>query len=107
MSKWLEAAKRAEPTEVTPVLSVVSVLSEGGGADHAPHTAASPTRKSDPKPSAEIFWHGTSVSENPKTWTGRIVSLDDWRRLSEWERHGPHGRHWNGITKQWEQPERN
>jgi len=47
-----------------------------------------------------------SVSGQPKTWTGRIVSLDDWRHLTAWEKHGPNGRHWNGITKQWEKPER-
>jgi hypothetical protein len=105
MSKWLEAAKRAEPIEPKPVLSVMSVLSEGGGANPAPRTAAPPVRKPDPKPSAETFRHGVSVSGNPKTWTGRIVSLDDWGRLSEWEKHGPNGRHWNGKTKQWEQPE--
>jgi len=104
MSKWLEAAKRTEPTEAKPVLSVVSVLSEGGGADPAPRTAAPPVLKSAPKPSAETFRHGVSVSGKPKTWTGRVVSLDDWRRLTEWEKNGPNGRHWNGITKQWEQP---
>jgi hypothetical protein len=100
MSKWLEAAKRAEPTEPTPVLSVVSVLSEGGGADPAPRTAAPPARKSDPKPSAETFRHGVSVAGNPLTWTGRVVSLAAWRNLTEWERHGPNGQHWNGIIKQ-------
>lgn len=40
----------------------------------------------------------------PSTWTGRVVSLAAWRDMTEWERHGPNGRHWNGITKQWEQP---
>ena len=104
MSKWLEAAKQAEPTEPKPVLSVVSVLSEGGGADPAPQTAALTAPMSDPTLSAETFRHGVSVSGNPKIWTGRIVSLDDWRRLSEWEKHGPNGRHWSGITKQWEPP---
>ena len=58
-------------------------------------------------PSApRTFRHGVSVSGQPKTWTGRIVSLDDWRHLTAWEKHGPNGRHWNGITKQWEKPER-
>lgn len=38
----------------------------------------------------------------PRTWTGRVVSLAAWRDMTEWERHGPNGRHWNGITKQWE-----
>jgi hypothetical protein len=84
MSKRLEAAKRASgavdlrgaPIEPKPVLSVVSVLSEGGG-----------------------------LTPPPKTWTGRIVSLDDWRRLTEAEQHGSNGRLWNGMIRQWEQPE--
>ena len=46
--------------------------------------------------------HGFAVNGHPKTWTGNIVSLDAWRQLSEWDRHGPDGRHWNGITKSWE-----
>jgi hypothetical protein len=107
MSKWLDAAKRAEPIERKPVLSVVSVLSEGGGADPAPRTTAPPARTADPKPSAEAFRHGVSVSGKPKTWTGRIVSLDAWRNLTEWEKHGPNGRHWNGRTRQWETPKGN
>lgn len=53
----------------------------------------------------ETFPHGHSIAGHPLTWTGRIVSLDEWRRLSEWEKHGPRGRVWNGITKQWEQNE--
>jgi hypothetical protein len=43
------------------------------------------------------------MADAPRTWTGRIVSLDEWRRLTEWEKHGPNGRQWCGITKQWEQ----
>ncbi len=46
--------------------------------------------------------HGFALNGHPKTWTGNIVSLDAWRQLSEWDRHGPDGRHWNGITKSWE-----
>jgi hypothetical protein len=51
------------------------------------------------------FPHANSALSGPVTWTGRVVSLDEWRGLSQWEKHGPDGRHWNGITKQWEQPE--
>lgn len=38
----------------------------------------------------------------PKTWTGRIVSLAEWRNLTDWERHGPRGRVWNALTRKWE-----
>lgn len=44
----------------------------------------------------------TDVGGRPVTWTGKIVSLDDWRNLTEWEKHGPDGRVWNGKTQQWE-----
>ena len=40
-----------------------------------------------------------------RTWTGRVVSLDAWRKLSAWDRHGPNGRHWDGRTGSWEWPE--
>jgi hypothetical protein len=49
--------------------------------------------------------HGTSLDGRPRTWTGRVVSLAVWRMLTEWERHGPKGQHWNGLTRQWETPE--
>ncbi len=45
------------------------------------------------------------VGGRPVTWTGKIVNLDEWRRLTDWERHGPNGRMWNGKTQQWEQAE--
>lgn len=49
--------------------------------------------------------HGFAINGYPKTWTGNIVSLDAWRQLSEWDKHGPNGRMWNGITKRWERQE--
>lgn len=52
----------------------------------------------------ETFLHSRSVAGHPLTWTGRVVSLDAWRQLSEWERHGPNGRHWCGITRNWIEP---
>jgi hypothetical protein len=130
MSKWLEAAKRAsgavdsqaEPMEPKPVLSVVSVLSEGGRADPSPldmprraaevavvATPRQPKIEHAPGSGAEpdAFPYGTActLGDAPRTWTGRIVSLDEWRRLTEWEKHGQNGRHWNGITQTWEEPE--
>jgi hypothetical protein len=50
---------------------------------------------------AEQHLHSTTFDGRPLTWTGRVVSLAAWRDLTEWERHGPNGRHWCGITKQW------
>ena len=42
-----------------------------------------------------------SIGDRPITWTGKVVSLEEWRRLSEWERQGPNGRVWNGLARQW------
>jgi hypothetical protein len=58
---------------------------------------------SDPaRQSLDLFPYGHAVNGNPRTWTGSIVALDEWRRLSEWGRHGSTGKIWNGLTRQWE-----
>jgi hypothetical protein len=123
MTRWLHAAQRAtahrtkptEPTKPTAkaieagadttgkgVLSVSSVLSEGGKPAPAP-----PARAEWLGPDRDGFPHGTACDLGlfPRTWTGRVVSLAVWRNLTEWERHGPRGQHWNAATGQWEQPE--
>lgn len=46
--------------------------------------------------------HGLSPGGRPLTWTGKVVSLDEWRSLNEWERHGPDGKRWNALTQAWE-----
>ena len=105
MTRWLQAAKQAtdagteltKPTEpqARPVLSVKSVLSEGGTLDPAPPARAD-------EPDADPFRHGQAVGGRPVTWTGAIVSMAAWRDLTAWERDGPNGRMWNGFTKQWD-----
>ncbi len=60
--------------------------------------------ENEPRPPAGDMRHGHAINGHPKTWTGKIVSLDAWRQLSHWERHGPDGRHWSGITKCWNAP---
>ena len=88
--------------------------------DNAPHVAVvarvatPPAQKPETKRPArdeprnrENYPHGLSCGGRPLTWTGRVVSLAAWRQLSEWERHGPRGRMWNGLTQQWEEPEGN
>ena len=63
--------------------------------------AASRLQRVEQNSSPEAFPHGTAFNRGdaPLTWTGRIVSLADWRSMTDWEKHGPNGRHWNGITK--------
>jgi hypothetical protein len=76
--------------------SNVSPMKEAKGPRHLPQP---------PKPlPREAFHHGTAcgLGDMPRTWAGRVVSLADWRNLTDWERHGPRGRHWNGLTRQWE-----
>lgn len=53
---------------------------------------------------ADQFRHGRSATGNPVTWTGRIVSLDEWKRLSAWERHGQDGRLFCGACREWVMP---
>lgn len=53
-------------------------------------------------PSAsEINPQAKTAGGRVTTWTGRVVSLDEWRRLTAWERRGPNGRLWCGITSTW------
>ena len=45
--------------------------------------------------------HGFTANGDPKTWTGRIVAIDAWQGLTEWDRHGPNGRLYCGVCRQW------
>lgn len=45
-----------------------------------------------------------SITGRPLTWTGRVVSPDEWRKLSAWERHGPDGRLFCGACREWVMP---
>ena len=82
----------ADPAQRALVAVVASVAAPPA---QKPKTATGPT---------DIHTHGVTCGGRPKTWMGRVVSLAAWRDLTEWERGGPQGRHWNGITKQWEPP---
>lgn len=42
-----------------------------------------------------------SVGGRPMTWTGKVVSLAEWREMSGWEKHGPQGRVWDPIAQEW------
>jgi hypothetical protein len=49
----------------------------------------------------EIKPHEETAGGRVTTWTGCVVSLDEWRRLTAWERHGPDGRFWCCDTFTW------
>lgn len=90
-------------------------------APHPPHDAASgqvlPARAKRPAntaphspiPSArgpETFPNGfCHLTGRPRTWSGKVVSLDDWRRLTDWERAGPAGRLFCGTCRAWVAPD--
>jgi hypothetical protein len=78
-----------------PAPRVAVVASVAAPPAQKPQTASGTT---------DHYPYGIAFEGRPRTWTGRVVSLAAWRMLTEWERHGPNGRHWNGITKQWEHP---
>lgn len=55
-----------------------------------------------PTPPHHGFPYGLGCGGRPHTWAGKVVSLEEWRRLTDWERHGSTGKVWNGRTRQWE-----
>jgi hypothetical protein len=82
----------ADPAQRPRVAVVASVAAPPA---QKPQTATGPT---------DLHTHGVTCGGRLKTWTGAVVSLAAWRLLTEWERDGPQGRHWNGKTQTWEQP---
>lgn len=54
-----------------------------------------------PQGDTDAFRHGRSAGGSPKTWTGRIVTMDEWHKLTEWDRHGPNGKLFCGVCRAW------
>lgn len=108
---WFDPhTKLAEIKAQAPVLGAASQLSQVSrdpvALNPAPHVATVAVAATPQRPKLESFPYGTAcgLGDSPRTWTGRIVSRDEWTRLTVWEKHGPNGRHWNGITMIWEHP---
>lgn len=99
----IQNAPACDTRDIPDPVSQVSRVSQGGTSEEqkAPAPTNAPEQHPAPCP------HGRSVSGAPRTWTGRVVSLDEWRRLSHWDRHGPHGPHgphgqvFNALTRRW------
>lgn len=94
-----KSVERADPSA-----ALAEILSTSG----TPATSATHRRDTEakvatlhPENQPNDMLHGFAVNDNPKTWTGNVVSLDDWRGLSEWQRHGPNGRMWCGVCRTW------
>ena len=109
-------AIRATPDPEARPVSRVSQVSQPPDAGRRAHVAEvatvatppvqpdtpAPSRQEAPAaPDPDTFRHGRSLNGDPLTWTGRIVPLHVWRDLSEWERHGPNGRVWCGVAREW------
>ena len=107
---WFDARAKLAEIEGTPATTATT-------ATNAPKVAivavvathlrqkpkpATPARADDPD--ATTFRHGQAPNGRPVTWTGAVVSLAAWRDLTAWERDGPDGRHWSGVTQRWEPP---
>lgn len=90
-------------------VSQLSQVSQHPDARKPAPAVASVASVATPLPSARPFEPGAapfrkSPGGRVLTWTGRVVSLDAWRELTEWERHGPNGRHWCGLCRGWHNP---
>lgn len=66
--------------------------------------APPPSALASPRDGRSAFSHGASVTGLPRTWTGRVVSLEEWRTLTEWQKHGPAGRLFCGLCQSWVKP---
>lgn len=88
------------PNSTNSTNSTPSAVYPESGKGAGPPPAPTPPEPLPRPPMA--YPYGQAINGNPRTWTGRVVSLDKWRRLTAWERDGSTGKHWNGITRQWE-----
>jgi hypothetical protein len=112
MNRWLLLATKSDEGETSlpdtrqkPAESLFRTVSAGCQVEDPPPESAAPVAGPAPsRDAADPFRHGRSVTGAPRTWTGRVVSLDDWRRLSAWERHGPDGRLFCGACRAWVMP---
>lgn len=103
MNRWLALAK--EPDEKTSPLP--DKLTEPDKRGLCPVLSGCRVEKSENEEAGrEDPPRAFSVTDRPLTWTGRVVSLDEWRKLSEWDRHGPDGRMFCGACREWVAPGR-
>ncbi len=97
------ALAKIENQGCTPATSATSATQETQNTPHVADVAARQGRKAENPPSPDdVSPYGQTSGGRQRTWTGKVVSLDDWRTLSEWERHGSTGKVWNGMTRAWE-----
>ncbi len=96
MTRWLAAAQQAQsagtkltkPTKahLVEVVSVVSVLSGESEANSVPTTSCADNARQVSKcPTNVNIPLGDPALVNSKTWTGRVIRLDQWKRIKSLE----------------------
>jgi hypothetical protein len=90
------SATTATKTSAVRPVSQLSQLSQAtapqsGVADVASFAAFATfqPRPKQEEPTKPVSSYGESLGGRLLTWTGRVVSLDVWPDLTEWEKHGP------------------
>lgn len=76
-----------------------SGIQSAGSAGQSVETSMSQPAPARARPSQDEPYLDTA--EYCRTWTGRVVSLDEWHQLSAWDRHGPAGRPFCGLCWGW------
>lgn len=93
------------PPEMSPRVAQVARVARVEPSKSETQRPAEPPYAPEPSlqaPGGDPYPYGVACGGRPLTWTGRVVSLDEWKRLTGWERHGSTGKVWNGLTRQWE-----
>lgn len=99
--------------EITPVSRVLQVSQSQASEFQNVHAlpVSQKSRVSQSQPAEKKNGDGAadpprafSITGRPLTWTGRVVSLDEWRKLSAWDRHGPDRRLFCGACREWVMP---
>ncbi|MEO0894211.1 MAG: hypothetical protein AAFY35_16540 [Pseudomonadota bacterium] len=123
MSRWLAFAQKAEVISETLPASqqepskrgvephredflLVSNGLLGGFSKEGARRAINEVQPDPPGGSVQkrsVSPYGTSTGGRPLTWTGKVKSLAAWREITEWERHGPDGKHFSGEKMTWEE----
>ncbi len=93
------ATTATNPPEMR-LVSQMSPLSQRRAAENKPQ----PLHPAPSRPEPDAFPCGVSTTGRPRTWTGKIVSLDDWRRLTDWDKHGSTGKLFCGACREWVMP---
>lgn len=108
LAEILGARSATPATSATNVLNVANVAEVAAQRPeiHAPDEVVPfVAQLNDPawrQNNSECFPHGVcALSGRPRTWTGKVVALDEWRRLSKWEQEGPAGRLFCGLCREW------